>query len=118
LPPAAMVVAVERPVMLNPAPVTVTCENVRVVLPLFVKVMVWELLLPIATFPKLTLVGEAAISAWRPVPLKAMVAGDPGALLVMEMLPDALPADVGAKVTVKVLFCPALMVNGAARFMV
>lgn len=47
-----------------------------------------------------------------------MFAGEPGALLVTEMLPDALPADVGANVTVKVLFCPALIVDGAVRLMV
>ena len=41
------------------------------------------------------------------------VAGDRGALLVIEMLPGVLPAAVGANVTVKTLFAPALMVVGA-----
>lgn len=63
LPPAAIVVAVERPVTLKPAPVTFICEKVRVALPLFRSVTVWELLLPVATLPKLTLVGDAAICA-------------------------------------------------------
>lgn len=47
-----------------------------------------------------------------PVPLNAIVAGETGALLVIEILPGALPADVGANVTVKVRFEPALMVVG------
>jgi len=34
-------------------------------------------------------------------------------LLVIEMLPGALPDDVGVNVTVNVLFAPALMVVGA-----
>ena len=51
-------------------------------------------------------------------PVSAIVAGDPGALLVMEMLPGALPADVGVNVTVNMLFAPALMVFGAVKFIV
>lgn len=35
----------------------------------------------------------------------------------MEMLPEAVPAEVGEKVTVKVLCCPALIVKGAVRLM-
>jgi hypothetical protein len=53
-----------------------------------------------------------------PVPVSAIVAGDPGALLVMEMLPGALPAEVGVNVTVNMLFAPALMVFGAVKFIV
>ena len=52
-----------------------------------------------------------------PVPLKDRVAGDVGALLVMEMVPGALLAAVGANVTVKILLAPALIVVGAVRFM-
>jgi hypothetical protein len=44
-----------------------------------------------------------------------MVAGDPGPLLVMVMLPVALPADVGANAAVKVAFVPALIVAGTER---
>jgi len=92
----------------------VICENVRVALPLFLSVIGCELLLPTVTVPKLTLVGLAAICGWVPVPLSAIVAGGLGALLVIEILPGALPADVGAKVTVKVKFAPALMLVGAS----
>lgn len=38
-----------------------------------------------------------------PVPLKAIVSGDPGALLVREMLPEPLPAAVGANLALKVV---------------
>ena len=59
LAPAAIVVAVERPVTLKPVPTGVTCENVRVVLPPLVSVIGWELLFPMVTVPKLALVGLA-----------------------------------------------------------
>jgi len=36
-----------------------------------------------------------------PVPLNAIAAGDPGALLLMEMLPEVLPVDAGKNCTVK-----------------
>jgi hypothetical protein len=36
-----------------------------------------------------------------PVPLNAILSGDPGALLEIDMLPLALAAAVGAKVTLK-----------------
>lgn len=62
LPPAAIVVDVERPVWLKPVPETAIWENVRVALPLFWRVIGWELLFPTVTVPKLTLVGFAEIS--------------------------------------------------------
>jgi hypothetical protein len=61
--PAAIVLDVERPVWLNPVPETVTWENVRVALPLFVSVIGCELLFPALTVPKLTLDGFAEICA-------------------------------------------------------
>jgi hypothetical protein len=42
-----------------------------------------------------------------PVPDKVMVEGDPVALLVMVTVPGALPAFVGAKMTLKVSVWPA-----------
>lgn len=61
LPPAAIVVEVERPVWLNPAPETLTEVSCRVAFPLFFRVTVCELLLPTVTVPKLTLDGFAEI---------------------------------------------------------
>lgn len=48
-----------------------------------------------------------------PVPVKAIVSGEPGALLVTDTLPLAAPAVVGANVTVKVVVCPAFRLAGA-----
>lgn len=47
-----------------------------------------------------------------PVPLNAMVVGDPGALLTIEMLPVALPAAVGENFAANVVVWPAASVAG------
>jgi hypothetical protein len=118
LPPAAIVVAVVNPEIVIPVPVTVIFENDSVALPLLASVIGFELLDPTATVPKATLVGDAAICGCTPVPVSAMLAGEPGALLVMEMLPGELPAAVGVNVAVNVLPAPALMEVGAFRLIV
>jgi hypothetical protein len=96
LPPAGIVVAVERPEMLNPAPGGVTCENVKVELPPFCSVMACELLLPFATVPKLMLAGVAEICACRPVPVRGIVTGEFEALLVIVKVPVTALSDKGA----------------------
>jgi len=48
------------PTTLNPAPVTVACVIVTVAVPVLVRVKVWGLLDPAATFPKFRLIGLAA----------------------------------------------------------
>src|ERR1700683_1705934 len=60
LPPAAIVDDVVSPVMLIPAPDTVTLEKGSVILPLLCRVIGCELMFPTITFEKLALVGEAA----------------------------------------------------------
>lgn len=47
------------------------------------------------------------------MPLNPIAKGDPGALLVTDMLPLTLPAAVGAKPAVNDALCPALIVTGA-----
>ena len=47
------------------------------------------------------------------MPLSAIAKGDPGALLVIDMLPLTLPVAVGAKRAVNDALCPALIVTGA-----
>jgi hypothetical protein len=96
LPPARIVVEVEIPVMLNPAPGGVTCENVRIELPALWSVMVCELLVPLTTVPKLTLAGVAEICAWVPDPDKGIVSGEFEALLVIVKLPVTELSDSGA----------------------
>lgn len=72
-------------------------------------------MLPVATLPKLTLDGVAAICAWIAVPPKVTVSDGFEALLVMAMLPVELPAVVGANVTAKEVFAPAFKVTGKPR---
>lgn len=114
--PALIVAGTLNPVMLKPTPgVTLACVIVSVAVPPFVRLIVCELLFPVTTFPKLALVGFADNCGWMPVPESGIVAGDPGALLVIEMLPLAVPAVVGANVVVKEAFAPALMLVGTAN---
>jgi hypothetical protein len=63
-------------------------------------------LLPTFTLPNATLAGLIVNCGWLAVavPLRAIVRGEPGALLVIETLPDALPEVVGANFTSKVVF--------------
>ena len=49
-----------NPLVVKPAPVTLSPETFTLVLPVLVNVTVWLLLLPTFTFPKLKLVGLAA----------------------------------------------------------
>ena len=44
-----------------------------------------------------------------------MTNGEAGELLTIEMLPEALPADVGANFAVNAVVCPAPRVVGVAR---
>src|SRR5712692_6027104 len=105
------------PLALKPAPVTVTPEMVTLEFPLLVSVTGNPLLPPTFTLPKLRLVGLAPSKnvATTPVPLKARVRGEPGALLVMETLPLALPAAEGANCALNVVFCPAASVSGTDK---
>jgi hypothetical protein len=53
---------------------------------------------------------------WIPVPVNAIVAGEPGALLVSEMVPETLVrTEAGVKVALKLVLCPALSVKGKAN---
>jgi len=112
LSPAPNVSGVVIPVVLKPAPVTVTAEIVTVAVPPFVRVMVCEVLAPVATLPNAVLVGDAANCACVPVPLKVIVVGEFGALLTIEMLPLALVAAVGAYCALNVVLSPAPSVSG------
>ena len=110
--PAAMVTGAVIPVVLKPAPVTVTEEIVTVAPPPFARLTVCELLVPVVTLPNAALDGVAFNCACVPVPLNAIVAGEPGALLTIEMLPVAAPAEGGVKMAEKDALLPALMVIG------
>ena len=72
--------------------------------PELVRVIFCEELLPTLMLPKLTAVGLmlnsgcVGVCGCVPVPLKAIAMGEPGALLAIEMLPLAPPAEGGVKV--------------------
>ena len=110
--PAAMLTGAVIPVVLNPAPETVTEEIVTVALPPFVRLTVCELFVPVVTLPNAALVGVAANCGCVPVPLKGIVSGEFCPLLTIEMLPLALPADVGVNCALKVVLNPAPSASG------
>jgi hypothetical protein len=90
-------------------PVVLTPEKVSVVFPALLSTMLWELLVPSTALPRFAEVGFAAISACVPVPVSTITDGDEGALLVIDMLPTALPPAVGVNVAVKFALRPALI---------
>src|SRR5712692_610939 len=105
------------PLALKPAPVTVTPEMVTLEFPLLVSVTGNPLLPPTFTLPKLRLVGLAPSKnvAATPIPLKAIVSGEPGALLTKETEPVTLPAAVGVNAALNVALAPAAIVCGTLR---
>jgi len=100
------------PLILKPAPVKLPCAMVKLALPELVKVTFCTLVLPTSTLPKLTVAGVTESCGCTPVPLRAMVLGELGALLTSERLPGTLPVAVGANCTLKVLDCPGGTVSG------
>jgi len=74
-----------------------------VALPWLESETVAEALPPTLALPKFTEPGVTVSCAWvaTPVPVSPMESGEFGALLVIEMLPLALPAVVGANFAVK-----------------
>ena len=102
------------PLALKPAPVTVTLEMLTFEFPVLVRLALSELLPLRFTLPKLRLVGFAVSRnvAVTPVPLRAIVSGEPGALLTSETAPLTLPAAVGVKTTLNVALLPAARVSG------
>ena len=94
---AATVTGVESPETLKPAPVAEIDEMVALALPELVRVMFCWPLLPTATLAKDTEAGLAprVELVATPVPERARVCGEFGALSVKLMLPEAAPFDVG-----------------------
>jgi len=72
-------------------------------------------LVPTGTFPKLIVAGELSSPGCVPVPVTAIVIGEFGALLDTEILPLALPADVGENCAVKFTLCPGWITCPAAN---
>jgi hypothetical protein len=105
------------PVSVKPAPVMATLEMVTFEFPLFVRVALSGLLLPTFTVLKLKLVGLAP-SSWVAMaadPVRGIVSGEEGALLVSEIEPLTAPEPVGVKTAEKVVLAPAATVAGVVR---
>jgi len=71
------------------------------------------LVTPTATLPKLMLDGMTEICGCVPVPLSEIVAGELAALLTTVTLPERLPVEVGAKLTLKEVDWPAARFSGS-----
>jgi hypothetical protein len=110
--PAFNVAGVLKPVMLNPVPVVVAELTVTLAEPELVSVIVCVPLLPVATDPKFTLPGFDVSWPCTPVPESDTVAGDPAALLAIEIDPVALPAAAGVNVVLNEALPPAVTVIG------
>ena len=115
--PGAKVTGVVMPLMVTSFALTVTCEIVRFPVPLLVSVTLLELVVPALTLPKARLAGFAVSSTVPavPVPLSVIFDGEPGALLVIVIVPGKLPAVVGAKSALKVTLVPAATVLGVVN---
>jgi hypothetical protein len=74
---------------------------------------------PTVSLPKATLAGLIVSCGCEavPVPDKPITSGEPGALLVIETLPVALPAAVGENFAVNDMLCPAVSVCGVRPVM-
>jgi hypothetical protein len=105
------------PLALKPAPETFTPEMLTFEFPVLVRLVLSELLLPRFTLPKLRLVGFAVSRkvALTPVPLRPIISGELGALLISETVPVTLPAALGLKAALNVALLPAAMVSGTVR---
>jgi hypothetical protein len=110
--PLGATLVVLRPFTEYPTAPMLTCEMASVVVPVFVIVKVWDFVWPSITLPKLKLAGLTDNPACAPVPLSAIVAGEPEALLVRLTLPLAAPAAVGANTTLNVRVWDGFSVAG------
>src|ERR1700731_2298007 len=113
LPPPAIVAGIDSPERLNPVPDALACDITVFAFPGLLRVMVAVPVLPMLTLLKFTLVGlmlSKGCGGAVPIPLSAMLSGEFGALLVIEMLPLAFPAEVGANLAVNEKAWPGLSV--------
>jgi hypothetical protein len=92
-----------KPVTLKPVPVTLSDETTRFAVPVFFRVIACVEPVPSATLPKATLDGVAEIPGCVPVPVSAIVVGEPARFVFTEMVPERLPPVVGAKTALNVM---------------
>jgi hypothetical protein len=114
--PAFSVVGTLMPVMVNPAPLAVTCEMLTVDPPELVNVSDFVRLAPSCTAPKSMLAGFApTIPGVTPTPDIGTLSREFVAVLVIAILPVTLPLADGANVTEKLVLWPAARVTGRVR---
>jgi|SRR5450432_478380 len=85
---------------------------IRFALPEFASVTVCVFVAPMATLPKPTLAGTTESCAWVPVPVRAALSGEFGALLTSLKVPASDPAELGVHFALKVEEAPAAKVSG------
>ena len=89
------VTGVANPLMLKPVPDTLPEAITTLAVPVFVKVIAMESLAPVTRLPKLMLGGLALSLPCVPMPLSGIVTVGSVALLLIVMVPEALPVAVG-----------------------
>jgi hypothetical protein len=98
--PGASVSGRLKGVRVNPVPVVVAWDTVKLVPPVFVRVADWLWLLPTCTLPNVIVAGLAVrLPGLIPAPVTARVKFEFAALETSVTLPVTAPADVGANVT-------------------
>ena len=105
VPDGSSVIGGVTPLTLKPLPAAAMLVICTAVVPVLLRIIFCEALLPVDTVPKLKIVGFATncpVAVVDPVPLRAIVSGDPLALLATVMLPVIFPAVVGANFTASV----------------
>ena len=112
--PASIVLPLTPLVTLNPVPATLICEMVKLEFPVFFTAICSGLVPPTISLPKfkLDVDNEMVRVAVVPLPLNAMVYVESAALLLIVMVPVALPATVGPNATVKFKVFVGASVNG------
>jgi len=115
LAPAASEYGKLIPLMLNPEPVVLAAESVRLDPPVFESARVWVWLLPIVTVPRFMLAGDADnVPAVTPVPLNETFTVGSDAFELIAKVEVNVPAAVGANPTDKFTLAPAVRVYGNA----
>ena len=116
--PAAIFRGVVMPETVSPEPVSLTLEIVSGESPELARRIVWVVVAPVGTSPKLTDDGvrvscgdEEAV----PVALQPIASGEFAALLVTVNCPEAFPAAVGLNIALMLALAPAARVTGKER---
>lgn len=80
---------------------------------MFVNVKVCDFVCPSTTLPKAKLEGVMLSPGCAPVPVREIVTGEWKASVLIVIVPDTLPAAVGANTALRVAVAPAFKIKGA-----